>query len=173
MGLSLQETQSAPVCAILLFPVRHNRVLNKEVHNNVACFTVTFRPHTQVQGVFSSPSRATGARLLLDTLRIHLSTKRRFFPSAVLAVELLPDSASQKYGSKWIYQSLISVSVCISISKLWMVYCISMMKLLLIRELITDYQTNSLYTTCLINFSVLQLSFCNLKLGHLRCVYKQ
>jgi len=55
---SLQATLSAPVCAILLFPVRHNRVLNKEVHNNVTCCTVTFRPHTQVQGVFSSPRHA-------------------------------------------------------------------------------------------------------------------
>jgi hypothetical protein len=132
---------------ILLFPVRHNRVLNKEVHNNVTCRTVTFWPHTQLQGVFSSPIRATGAQLLLDILCIHLNTTRRFFPSAVSAVRLLPDSAAQKYGSKWIYQSLISISFCISISEPWIIYFISMMRLFFMREMITDYQTDSVNTT--------------------------
>jgi len=155
MLLSLQDTLSAPVGAILLFSMRHNRVLNKEVHNNVTCFTVTFRTHTQVQGVFSSPSRVTGARLLLDILSIHLNTTGLFFPSVVLAVRLLPVSASHKYSSKWIYQSFISVSFCISISKPWMIYCLSMTKLLLICEMITDYQADSVYTTV----SLISVSF--------------
>jgi hypothetical protein len=130
---SLQETLSAPLCVILLFPMRHNRVLNKKVHNNDTCRTVTFWPHTQLQGVFSSPSHATGVQLLLDILCIHLNTTRHFFPSAVSVAGLLPDLAAQKHGSKWIYQSLISISFCTSIPKPWIIYCLSIIKSFFIR----------------------------------------
>lgn len=41
MLFSLQATLSAPVFAILFFPVRHNRVLNKKVHNNVTPYGLT------------------------------------------------------------------------------------------------------------------------------------